>query len=65
MIDIKKIPEEDKTPLVTELLHTIQNLLDDVQQLRDEVARLKNQKGKPRIPPSRLEKIPPDKVQIS
>ena len=62
MIDIKKIPEEDKTPLVTELLHTIQGLLDDVQQLRDEVARLKNQKGKPRIPPSRLEKIPSDKV---
>jgi len=47
MIDIKKIPEEDKTPLVTELLHTIQGLLDDVQQLRDEVARLNNQKGKP------------------
>ena len=62
MIDIKKIPEEDKTPLVIELLHTIHCLLDDVQQLRDEVARLKNQKGKPRIPPSRLEKTPLDKV---
>jgi len=58
MIDINKIPEEDKTPLVTELLHTIQSLLDGAQQLRDEVARLKNQKGKPRIPPSRLEKTP-------
>ena len=61
MIDLTKILEEDKTPLVAELMHAIQDLFGTVQQLRDEVARLKNQKGKPKIPPSRLEKDPKDK----
>ena len=56
MIDPGKIPEEEKTPLVTELLHAVQALREDVQQLRDEIARLKQHKGKPKIPPSRLEK---------
>ena len=58
MIDPDKIPEEEKTPLVTELLHTVQALHEDVQRLRDEIARLKEHKGKPKIPPSRLEKDP-------
>ena len=56
MTDIGKIPEEEKTPLVTELLHVVQTLLEDVQRLRDEIARLKEYKGKPKIPPSRLKK---------
>ena len=56
MIDPRKIPEEEKTPIVTELLYVIQTLRKDIQQLRDEVARLKQHKGKPKIPPSRLEK---------
>ncbi len=61
MIDPDKIPEEEKTPLVTELLHTIRSLVEYVQRLRDEIARLKRQKGKPKIPPSRLEKDPEQK----
>ena len=56
MIDRGKIPEEEKTPLVIELLHIVQAQQEDIQHLRDEVARLKGQKGKPKIPPSRLEK---------
>ena len=56
MIDPGKISEEEKTPLVTELLHAVQTLREDVQRLRDEIARLKQHKGKPKIPPSRLEK---------
>jgi len=58
MIDPGKIPEEQKTPLVTRLLHAVQQLLKEIQQLKDEVARLKQHKGKPKIPPSRLEKDP-------
>jgi hypothetical protein len=61
MIDPGKIPEEEKTPLVTELLHAVQTLREDVQRLRDEIARLKEHKGKPKIPPSRLEKDPEEK----
>lgn len=61
-----KIPDispEEKSPLVSQLLGIIeqqsavlQMLVEEVQLLRDEVARLKNQKPKPRIPPSKLEK---------
>jgi len=58
MIDPSKIPENEKTPLVTELLHIVQSQQEVIQQLRDEIARLKEHKGKPRIPPSRLEKDP-------
>ncbi len=61
MIDPGKIPEEEKTPLVTELLHAVHSLREDVQRLRDEIARLKEHKGKPKIPPSRLEKDPKEK----
>jgi len=56
MIDLGKIPEEQKTPLVMELLHVIQQLTKQIEQLREEVARLKEHKGKPKIPPSQLEK---------
>lgn len=56
MIDSGRIPEEEKTPLVTELLHIVQAQREDIQRLRDEIARLKEHKGKPKIPPSRLEK---------
>lgn len=58
MIDLGKIPEEEKTPLVAELLHIVLAQREDIQQLRDEIARLKQLKGKPKIPPSRLEKDP-------
>ena len=63
MIDPGKIPEEQKTPLVTQLLHAVQQLLKEIQQLKDEVARLKQHKGKPKIPPSRLEKDPEEQAR--
>ena len=61
MIDLGKIPEEQKTPLVMELLHIVRQMAEQIEQLREEVARLKEHKGKPKIPPSRLEKDPKEK----
>lgn len=61
MIDSGKIPDEQKTPLVMELLHVIQQMAEEIERLRDEIARLKEHKGKPKIPPSRLEKDPEEK----
>jgi len=55
MIDLNMITEEEKTPLVSELLHIVQQQHDDIQRLRDEISRLKKLKGKPKIPPSKLE----------
>ena len=56
MLDLGKIPEEQKTPLVMELLHIVQQQSKQIEQLRQEVAHLKEHKGKPKIPPSQLEK---------
>ena len=50
-----KIPKEQITPLVAELLELIQLQMDEIQFLRDEIARLKAQKPRPNIKPSRLE----------
>lgn len=61
MIDINKIDEQSKTPLVLELIHAIEELRQENRQLRDEIARLKQHKGKPKIPPSRLGKDPDEK----
>ena len=61
MIDLGKIPEEQKTPLVMELLHSVQQMAEQIEQLREEVARLKEHKSKPKIPPSQLEKDPKEK----
>ena len=63
MIDPSRIPEEVKTPLVTELLHIVQAQREDIQRLREESARLKEHKGKPKIPPSRLEKDTKEKEE--
>ena len=63
MIDLGKIPEEQKTPLVMELLHVIGQLTEQIERLREEVARLKEHKGKPKIPPSQLEKDPKEKTK--
>jgi hypothetical protein len=66
-IQIPKIPEEEKTPIVSQLLEiteqqsvTIKLLEEEIQQLKDEIARLKGQKPKPKIRPSKLEKVPKD-----
>ena len=61
MIDPAKIPEQEKTPLVMELLHVIEQMAARIEQMREEIARLKEHKGKPKIPPSRLDKDPKDK----
>ena len=57
------IPEEQKSPLVRQLLDFIdhqaqllQQQAEQIQQLKDEIARLKNQPPRPKIQPSRLEK---------
>lgn len=57
------IPEDDKTPLVVQLVafieqqgNIIQQQAEQIQQLKDEIARLKNQPPKPKIKPSSLEK---------
>lgn len=60
MIDLKKIPEEAKTPLITDLLQIIEGLNATIGHLMEEIARLKGHKGKPRIPPSSLEKYSED-----
>jgi hypothetical protein len=65
MIDLNKIPEEEKTPLVTELLQIIAHLSETIGLLKEEIARLKGHKGKPRIPPSNLEKDTKDKSEES
>ena len=61
MINLEKISEEEKTPLVMELLHAVEYLMETVEQLKGEIARLKQHKGKPKIPPSRLDKEPKEK----
>jgi len=52
---IPKIPEDEISPLVAELLELIKLQMEEIQLLRDEIARLKNQKPRPNIKPSRLE----------
>jgi len=53
---LPKIPEDQITPFVAELLETIQLQMVEIQLLKDEIARLKGQKPKPKIKPSNLEK---------
>ena len=50
------IPEDEKTPLVLQLLAFIEQQAEQIQQLKDEIARLKNQPPRPKIEPSSLEK---------
>ncbi len=66
-IQIPKIPEEQETPIISQLVEvieqqsvTIQLQAEEIQQLKDEIARLKGQKPKPKIRPSKLEKAPKD-----
>jgi len=57
------ISEDEKSPIVQELLafieqqsSIIQQLIEEIQKLKDEIARLKNQPPKPKIKPSSLGK---------
>ena len=58
---IPRIPEDQRTPLVTSLLEIIQLLVESNQALKDEIAILKGQKPRPQIKPSKLEKKSEDK----
>lgn len=53
---ISEIPDEEKSPLVMQLLAIIALQAEEIQKLKDEIARLKGQKPRPNIKPSRLEK---------
>jgi hypothetical protein len=62
-LPLSSIPEEQKSPLVRQLLdcighqaHLLQQQAEQIQQLKDEIARLKNQPPRPKIQPSQLEK---------
>jgi len=71
-IQIPKISEEEKTPIISELLEIIEQLSviiqqqeELIQQLKNEIARLKNQKPRPKIRPSQLERNPEKKRSLS
>ena len=53
---VPKIPEQERTGVVPELLEIIGRQQEEIQQLKDEIARLKGNKPKPKIRPSSLEK---------
>ena len=67
-----KIAEDEKSPLVEQLVacieqqaNIIQQQAEQLQQLKDEIARLKKQPPKPKIKPSSLEKKKKDKSKRS
>jgi hypothetical protein len=55
-IKASSIPEDEKTPLVLQLLAVIEQQAEQIQQLKDEIARLKKHPRKPNIKPSSLGK---------
>lgn len=62
-IKLPEVPEQDKSPLVGQLLAIIeqqsiinQQQAEEIQKLKDEIARLKNQPPRPKIKPSGLGK---------
>lgn len=61
MIDMSKILEVEKIPLVMGLLQIIDQKDEIIARLKEEIARLRGLKGKPKIPPSSLEKEPGEK----
>ena len=67
-LTIPPIPEEEKSPIVIQLLAIIeqqagiiQKHSEQIQQLKDEIARLKKQPPRPKIKPSSLGKKKKDK----
>ena len=69
-IKLPNIPEDDKSPIVLQLLalieqqaSTLQQQAEQIQLLKDEIARLKGQNPKPKIRPSSLEKNKKSKLK--
>jgi len=67
-IRLPNISDEEKIPVVLQLIEIIEQIsvvnqqqAEEIQLLKDEIARLKDQKPKPNIKPSKLEKVPEDK----
>ena len=63
MNGLKKLPEiseNEKSPLVEQLLSIIHEQDEEIQKLKDEIARLKKQPARPKIRPSTLHKKKPD-----
>lgn len=58
---VPKIPEQERTPVVAQLLEIIDRMQEEMQKLKDEIARLKGQKPKPKIKPSNMEKTTGEK----
>ena len=61
-IEIPTVPPEQLSPLVAQLLKTIETLVEEnqrqsesLQQMRDEIAVLKGEKAKPKFTPSKLD----------
>jgi hypothetical protein len=52
---VPNIPDEERTPVVVELLEIVRLQKEQIQAQRDEIARLKGLKSKPKIKPSKLE----------
>jgi len=53
---IPKVPEDERSPLIEELLQITHQQSELIQALKDEIARLKGNKPKPKIKKSKLEK---------
>lgn len=53
---IPDIPEQERTPVVVQLLEVMHYQMEIIQSLRDEIAVLKGNKPKPNIKPSGMEK---------
>jgi hypothetical protein len=71
-IQLPRIPEEEKTPIISQLLEITEQQSfiiglqgEEIQKLKDEIARLKGQKPKPKIRPSKLEKETKKKKKFS
>ena len=67
-LTVPRVLEAERTPLVESLLaiiaqqqEQIAQQQEQIQALKDEIARLKGHKGKPKVPPSRLEQKPKGK----